>query len=484
MLEIKADGNLNKRAEVENNDEVGHIAQVFNEFLYAISELKQELADKLVVLENYQTYNEQEQRIASGSMNKLIALDKIRDTDVQFYLKPAENFSGDLIAVSRTPDNRLHLLLADSTGHGLSAALAAMPLIHPFYSMTSKGFSISAIAKEINTKVWHSLPVSHFVAAILVSIDAKADMVEVWSGGCPPPVILNSKGECEHRFKPRHLAMGILRPDEFDDSVEYFTYTEGSSLMMFSDGVTELENEQGEEFGVEGVLNAVRGPDAATRWENITSTIKAYGGVDNDDIALMIAQFNFHGRKVSQRESVPLRLQQGQGSVIWQFALTLDIVQIKKLDVVPLLLDIVQQIEKDKARGGEIFMILSEMFNNALDHGILKLDSSMKHHAEGMEKYFEERAVRLENAVAGQIRLNLERVINEDGHTLLRIDIKDSGDGFDFKQLSQKIADSTLRHGRGIALLYNTCSVVHFLGNGSEVLVEFDLQGGQKQDAQ
>jgi len=37
-------------------------------------------------------------------------------------------------------------------------------------------------------------------------------------------------------------------------------------------------------------------------------------------------------------------------------------------------------------------MILSELFNNALDHGILKLDSSLKQHEEGMEKYFDERA--------------------------------------------------------------------------------------------
>ncbi len=453
-----------------------------------VGQLQQRLAERIVAQEDFLERKEEEQRIAAGYMNKLIALDKLKDPAVRFYLKPAENFSGDLIAISRTPDSRLHLLLADSTGHGLSAALAAMPMIHPFYSMTAKGFSISAIAKEINGKVWQSLPVSHFVAAILVSIDAVGQMVEVWSGGCPPPLILNGAGECAHQFKPRHLAMGILPPEQFDASVEYFSYDEKEySLLMFSDGVIELENGSGEQLGLTRLLTAARAADAAARWQSITSAIETYCGDkirDNDDIALMLAQCEFRGR-IAKRDALPEQQsqEQGLGAVVWQFALTLTMSQIKKLDVVPLLLDIVQQIEKDKERGGEIFMILSELFNNALDHGLLKLDSALKHHEDGMEKYFEERAIRLANAEGGQIQLHLEKVVNAGTGALLRMRVKDSGDGFDYQHVATKIAADTQRHGRGIALLYNLCRKVRFLGNGSEVLVEFILPGDAESKA-
>lgn len=444
-----------------------------------MGDLQQRFAEKILAQEDYLERLDQEQRIAAGYMNKLITLDKLKDPAVRFYLKPAENFSGDLIAISRTPDGRLHLMLADSTGHGLSAALAAMPMIHPFYSMTGKGFSISAIAKEINGKVWQSLPVSHFVAAIIVSIDPVGQMVEVWSGGCPPPLIL-SDGMPVHHFKPRHLAMGILPPVEFDASVEYFSYDENEySLLMFSDGVIELENAGGEPFGLQRLLHAAQTSDASRRWQNITAAVEAYCGSQisgRDDIALMMAQCEFRG-KGSGRESSPEQqaLEPGQGKIVWQFALTLDMDQIKKLDVVPLLLDIVQQIEQDKERAGEIFMILSEMFNNALDHGLLKLDSSLKHHEDGMEKYFEERAQRLANAEGGQIQLNLEKELKAGGSAVLRIRISDSGDGFDYQHVASKIAADTQRHGRGIALLYNVCSAVQFLGNGSELMVEFNL---------
>jgi anti-sigma regulatory factor (Ser/Thr protein kinase) len=157
--------------------------------------------------------------------------------------------------------------------------------------------------------------------------------------------------------------------------------------------------------------------------------------------------------------------------------MTLTMHQLQKLDVVPLLLDIVQQIEKDKERGGEIFMVLSEMFNNALDHGVLKLDSGLKHHEDGMEKYFDERAARLANTETGQIQLGLEKVLNSDGSAFLRIRVTDSGDGFDYRQMTDKVVANSLRHGRGIPLLHQVCRSVEFLCGGSEIVVEFSLQG-------
>lgn len=446
-----------------------------------LGQLQQFFAAKIETQEAWQDRSEQEQRIAARYMNKLLALDKLRDSAVQFYLKPATNFSSDLIAFARTPDNRLHLMLADSTGRGLSSALAVMPLINPFYSMTGKGFRISAIAAEINNKVKQSLPVSNFVAAVLVSIDTVGQMVEVWSGGCPPPHILNGEGASVHRFKPRHLAMGILSADQFDASVEYYSYNDDNySLLMFSDGALEFENERGEQFGLQRLLDAAGTADVSSRWQNMVAAIEAHGGKNmavNDDIAMMMAQLKSYGSKASPHATrpEPHTLAQAGGKVVWQFVLTLDMVQLKKLDVVPLLLDIVQQIEKDKERGAEIFMILSELFNNALDHGLLKLDSSLKHDIEGMEKYFDERAERLANADGGQIQLNLEKVQNEDGSAFLRIRVKDSGEGFDYQKIAAKTASETQRHGRGITLLYSVCRTVQFLDNGSEVVVEFNL---------
>jgi PAS domain S-box-containing protein len=445
-----------------------------------IGQLQHRLAEKIVALEEYNDQVEQEQKIASRYMNKLIAVDKLQDYAVQFYLKPAERFSGDLIAIARTPGKRLHLMLADSTGHGLSAALAAMPMIHPFYSMTEKGFPISAIAEEINKKVWISLPSSHFVAAIIVSIDQVTRMVEVWSGGCPPPFIINDAGELMHQFKSRHLAMGILPPEQFDSSIEYFSNSKcGNSLVMFSDGVVELENENGEQFGLAKLMESMHVADETKRWEQTIHAIESFCGSKTsgaDDMALMVAECEVvdavSDRKLNAEQQINKQI---EGSVIWQFSMTLTMQQLQKLDVVPLFLDIVSQVEKGEELGGELFMILSELFNNALDHGILKLNSSLKHHEDGMEKYFDERAARLANSVNGHIKLNLEKVHNPDESKFLRIRVLDSGDGFDYAHVEHQVATNSKLHGRGIPLLYSVCRSVEFMSGGAEVLVEFEL---------
>jgi anti-sigma regulatory factor (Ser/Thr protein kinase) len=322
--------------------------------------------------------------------------------------------------------------------------------------------------------------VSHFVAAILVSIDTVSHMVEVWSGGCPPPFMLTAEGECEYQFASRHLAMGILTPNQFDSSVEYYSYeNNGSCLVMFSDGIIELENESGEHFGLGRLFDLLRADDSTKRWVQTIRGIEAYGGdkaSNNDDIALMMVQCESSEKITSNKLNTEQQAQNIiEGSVVWQFALTLTMHQIKKLDVVPLLLDIVQQIEKDKERSGEIFMILSEIFNNALDHGVLKLDSSLKHHEDGLEKYFDERAARLANTETGHVQLNLEKILNTDGTAFLRILVSDSGEGFDYQRVVENIATSSQRHGRGISLLHHVCRTVQYLNGGSEILVEFDL---------
>lgn len=445
-----------------------------------IRDLKQRLEERIAVQADYLDQVDQEQRMASGYMNRLIALDTLKDSAVDFYLRPARNFSGDLIAMARTPDGRLHLLLADSTGHGLSAVLAAMPVTHPFYSMTEKGFGIAAIAREINGKVRQVLPVSHFVAAILVSIDADAQLVEVWSGGCPPPVLLDAEGGVAHRFRPRHLAMGILPAEQFDASLEYFSYDKaGYSLLMFSDGVIEQEVEHGEFFGLERLLAAAA---SACNWQDLVAAVSRHREdelADADDVAMMLARCEMRGKIAVKEESSRRGAQGGsEGHIVWQFALTLAMEQLRHLDVVPLLLDILQQIELDKAQNGQIFLVLSEMFNNALDHGVLKLDSRMKQHADGMEQYFEKRVMRLAEAERGTIHMHLKKILREDGGMFLRIRMKDSGDGFDYPHYSGQADAGAQRHGRGIALMRHVCSSVQFLGNGSEVMVEMDIAKG------
>jgi two-component system, HptB-dependent secretion and biofilm response regulator len=446
--------------------------------------LGRQLVEQNRLLLEFQMRTEEEQAIASGYMQKLIALDTLHDAAVEFYLKPTDNnFCGDLIAVERTPEGRLHILLADSTGHGLSAALAAIPVVNPFYSMTKSGFGISAIAREMNNMVWDSLPTSHFVAAILVCINPYERMIEVWSGGCPPPLVLNSKGDVVKRFSPRHLALGILPNKQFDDTLEYFINADDDdcSLLMFSDGLTDMKNMQGETFSLDQLLDSLIPVPASERWQNLRASVDQFSaGLQSagDDISIVMAKCQSMHVQVQEQGKVGetgKTQAQGAGRLVWQFVLSLSVEQIKKLEVVPFLLEIIQQIDKDGRYKGRIFMILSELFNNALDHGLLKLDSTLSPRGGGMEKYFDERSRCLAAIKTGQINFSLKKIIYDEGGAQLVINVRDTGDGFDHRQAAKNNTAEAPHHGNGIGLLKKLCSSVEYMGNGSEVLAFFDM---------
>jgi anti-sigma regulatory factor (Ser/Thr protein kinase) len=166
----------------------------------------------------------------------------------------------------------------------------------------------------------------------------------------------------------------------------------------------------------------------------------------------------------------------------WEFRLVLTAQQLRRTDVVALLLHVVDQIEVDDNKlSARLFMVLSELVNNALDHGLLKLDSALKHSPLGFEHYFEERAARLARLEQGEIRLRV-RKLAEPGRECLRIDLSDSGDGFDHAGFLARAGSGAgmgaARHGRGIALVKSMSGAIRYNGSGSEVHICLPVGGG------
>jgi len=127
-----------------------------------------------------------------------------------------------------------------------------------------------------------------------------------------------------------------------------------------------------------------------------------------------------------------------------------------------------------REHGENIFFILSELFNNALDHGILKLDSALKRLPDGFERYLQVRAERLVVLSSGLIEIDIEPT-RESGEETLKIRVKDSGCGFDHAKLAPGTNGIADRAGRGIALARNLCAKLDYLGEGNEVVAHYRL---------
>ncbi len=432
---------------------------------------------------DYQARNEEELVTALEVMRRLSRSDQIDDPQVHFYLQAAESFSGDMIAVARTPAGQLFVMLADSTGHGLTAAIAGIPVLKTFRTMVPKGFSLGAIVTEINSEMKAYLPPNRYVAATLLALDTENCMISVWNGGGPPAVVIAPDGLAVHQFDSRHVPLGILKPNEFDAGVARFYYGPGPcQILLCSDGAVE-GGAQGADMrqGMSRLLRAAHTADRAARLPRMVETIQQQlaGKVSDDDIALLLVDCLIapdRGQSAEDRAQRTESREQGTEQVEWQFGLTLTAPQLKQLDIVPLLRYVLVKIERDGTWvAPDLFLVLSELFNNALDHGLLKLDSALKHDLEGMERYYEERAACLKQLEHGEIRIMLEKVSGANG-SRIKITFSDSGDGFDHHGWLSAMPDAdTQRHGRGIMLVQNMCYSLEYQGNGSEVVVYYNL---------
>ena len=438
-----------------------------------VVQLQQQFLEKILALEEHSDHVDEEQRIGGYIMAHITHVRGALDPLVRHVIRPAEHLSGDMLLAARTPDDTLHILLADAVGHGLVAAINVLPLSEVFYAMSEKGFCIAEIARELNLKIKRFMPVDRFVAATLVSVNVRNRVVEVWNGGNPAPLLVGKNGEILHEWKSANLPLGILPGGSFSGKAEAFQYGENCQLCLFSDGLPEAESPQGEQFGRERVHGLLRDSDADSRFDSLMSLLDMHlaGKTAHDDISLALVDVQTYQREDTVQPShAPTRTALAGGGN-WKIEISLGAAELKYLNIVPMLTGIIEKIHVANEFAAPLFMILSELFNNALDHGILQLDSGVKRGVDGFDRFLQMREERLRELDDGRIDLEIEKVAIE-GKYGVKIRVTDSGRGFDHAALLGN-AESRIRqedqHGRGISLVESIACKLEFAGNGSDV---------------
>ena len=257
-----------------------------------ISDIQNKLSATMLELQQYKQAEEREQEMAFDLMETLF--DKghhLEGEEFHAWHIPATLFSGDLIIANKSSNNRLYLLHADSTGHGLTAALPLLPVSQTFYQMSSKGFSIGHVAKEMNKQLKFIMPINRFVAVTLILMDFNNNMLEIWNGGNPTVFVTNEDKEVVKKFDSTHLALGILPDEAFDGQTEFLCCEGNNSIVLYSDGLIEAENSDGKPFDENMLLDVLKTEtDAAVLRNNIVNAVTAHigGGKAHDDMSLVV----------------------------------------------------------------------------------------------------------------------------------------------------------------------------------------------------
>jgi CheY-like chemotaxis protein len=460
------------------------VKPVHQEVLYAKLEvaarmlaLHRQIEEKTRALEKYRDANEDEMRVAKHLMARMIQMDQVSDPMLEHWILPAANLSGDLVAAARTPGGVLHVMLADGTGHGLAAALNVLPITPCFYTMTSKGLAIEAIAATLNRTIRQQLPGDRFVAATLLAVDYAARRVKIWNGGNPPVLALDAGGAVLARFQSRNLALGILPESAFTPEFDIFDYTEPCELFACSDGLFEGLDEHGDiGVGEAAATTLLQGILPRMRAKFLRSRLAARNAEKpaHDDMTFLLVQCG--GDAAAAAAPVAHAGKPAAGAApAWRFEITLGPSDLREHDVVTMLLDVITALPEARSVRQELCVVLSELYSNALDHGVLGLESCLKNLGSD-ECYTETRAAALRELRDGAITVRIEACERDGGHAL-NIVFRDSGTGFDRSLLDVvPMAANGRPHGRGIAMLRALCSSVEFHGRGNEVSVCFGLK--------
>jgi len=438
--------------------------------------LQRELESRNAGLAAYRDAEEERNRMAEHVIRRLAKNPALDEAILRHWTTPATVFSGDVIAAARTPGGVLHVMLADGAGHGLAAALCALTVTQPFHRMTEKGYRISTIVGEMNKKIRELLPVERFVAATLVSVDFKQQLVEIWNGGNPPLVVIADDGTILHTGRSLHLPLGVGTDQMFSGEPELYHYSQPCQIVACSDGFFGRAGWPPADSGARELVGLLSRATPDARFDSLKSQCAhSHASASwSDDVSMFMISCA-PGEQIAPQLAGPVgefHVDAGE----WHFNLRLSVEQLKTVDVVPLLHDLVSRLQGSFAGNPKLFLVLAELVSNAIDHGLLKLDSSMKCQPDGFQRYLQLRQEVLALLTGANVEVRIAAA--EEGETpKLRIQVKDTGAGFDYRRVLELPADASLPFGRGIPLVKRLCEKLEYRGPGNEVEVVFALAG-------
>jgi serine phosphatase RsbU (regulator of sigma subunit) len=206
---------------------------------------------------------------------------------------PALEVGGDFYDVIPLADGVLGAIVADVTGHGIQAALSTTMLKSLFTDFVGESAGPVDILLRMNEVLHRVLPTDVFVAASVAAIDSDSGTIRVANGGGPHPFHIRRREKAVEPVITNGLLLGVVENELFRPGDEVAVeLAQGDGLFFFTDGLTEVENDDGHQFGEtrmrRAILEACEMP-APKLMESVIGEVRSHAIVDHkwDDITVL-----------------------------------------------------------------------------------------------------------------------------------------------------------------------------------------------------
>ena len=188
---------------------------------------------------------------------------------------------GDYLDIFALPTGEQIMVVADVAGKGLASAIVSVAFRSAFRAMAATvGGSLSELAARISQQHWNEGQESRrrYVTAIFLKLDPAAHRLEILNAGHNDGFLVSPDGNTR-AVEASGPPLGILPGTRYTS--ETFDFEEGTRLLFYTDGLTEVFRPDDEEFGPERLLQHFRQcvePDSALMLESVWQALADFAG--------------------------------------------------------------------------------------------------------------------------------------------------------------------------------------------------------------
>ena len=207
---------------------------------------------------------------------------------------PARQVSGDYFDYIRVDEERLGVAIADVSGKGVPASLIMAICRSVLRAEASRNPSPADVLRKVNRQLYPDIKEDMFISMAYLILNHQRNAITLARAGHDAPLLYQRKSQTVTPVKPPGMVVGIDSGSVFDRLTTDFAVPleRDDCLVLYTDGVTEALNAEGDEFGPERMMESVRASTddgAQAIVKKIIADVRDFTGSapQNDDMTLI-----------------------------------------------------------------------------------------------------------------------------------------------------------------------------------------------------
>lgn len=248
-------GDLETELPLEGAEEFFEISKAFNQMITRLSQDRKNIAAREKMAKEIE--------VASQIQKTLLPhkLPVISNLDVETFYRAASMVGGDLYDVFQVTDSKYCMVVADVSGKGVPASLVMSMLRTVIQIYVKQMLFPKKIIVSVNDYIKKNIPPGMFVTVFLLMYDSTDNSIQYVSAGHNPMLYFNYSLKKIEELNPKGMPVGLptREDDKFENSIieEKRIMQDNDCFIVFTDGITEAPNREGNLFGVERLKDLI-----------------------------------------------------------------------------------------------------------------------------------------------------------------------------------------------------------------------------------